>query len=263
MPEIIYLTHDFEPTTKAQAELIKVIRDDGKIIFAKPSHQEVKAASQSEAARLLQKSLPRSRALYREARRKRKTKQINTEGLPPALAWLLEAMGQQVENIMSDLAEGALTAAEWAEKVAAQIAEYYGAAFMAGQTSELITEEELDKLAKRIQVQLKYLDQFQVEIADAAEFIPGWNARAEMYANGIKTPYWDGVTKILPLPAMPGEGTQCLTNCRCQWRIDVLDEDGGDYDAYWDWEEEAEHCQTCIERHRQWSPLRIRKGRLL
>ena len=64
---------------------------------------------------------------------------------------------------------------------------------------------------------------------------------------------------MLPLPAMPGDGTsQCLTRCRCSWDITKLEGDGN-YDCTWVMSD-AEHCQTCRQRATDWAPLRVREG---
>jgi len=54
----------------------------------------------------------------------------------------------------------------------------------------------------------------------------------------------------------------CGQFCKCSWRIVWLDREAGDADAYWE-THPAEHCQTCIERRKQWYPLKIRDWVLL
>jgi hypothetical protein len=115
----------------------------------------------------------------------------------------------------------------------------------------------------QVSAQADFLADFAIEIQSADQFWQGWNARAESYAGGIKNPYWQGATDMLPLPAMPGDGTSaCLGNCTCGWRIDPIDETKGDYDCYWELESGSDHCQQCTERARQWAPLQIRDFRL-
>ncbi|KPV42211.1 hypothetical protein SE17_44475, partial [Kouleothrix aurantiaca] len=85
--------------------------------------------------------------------------------------------------------------------------------------------------------------------------------RAQLYANSIQTPYWRGVTRLLPLPAMPGDGTSpCLTHCRCAWDVTAL-EGEQNYDCTWTLGD-TEHCQVCKQRAVEWAPLRIRNGEL-
>lgn len=150
---------------------------------------------------------------------------------------------------------------DWYDEIARQLRRYSLAGFLGGYGGQEIPKTADSKLAQDIKTQLDFLSQFKVEIQGAKEWQAGWNARAEMYARSIQTPYWRGATKMLPLPAMPGDGTtQCLTNCRCAWNVVPVDEEAGDYDAYWVYGATERHCQTCRERESQWSPLRIRGG---
>lgn len=50
------------------------------------------------------------------------------------------------------------------------------------------------------------------------------------------------------------------SGCNCKWDVKAVDAANGDYDAYWRLEKGSKHCQTCLERAAQWSPLRIREG---
>lgn len=214
-----------------------------------------KAAPKSlrESRKRIERLLPKAQKLYRQVSRRRKDAKI-----PAALTQLIDLLSQKVGDITGDLADGDVTASAWADEMNDLLAEYYTAARMAGAGSEDLSDEALDELAHRIGVQADFLKDFEIEIQDADEFMAGWNARAEMYAEGIKTAYWDGATEMLPLPAMPGEGTQCLDNCNCAWRIEAIDAEAGDYDCFWEWEEDSAHCQTCTQRHEDWYPLEIR-----
>lgn len=64
------------------------------------------------------------------------------------------------------------------------------------------------------------------------------------------------------LPAFPGDGTTECDECRCSWRVRVLDAQRGDYDANWMLGASA-HCRMCRERARSWLGLRVRSGELV
>lgn len=153
--------------------------------------------------------------------------------------------------------------AAWYDEIARQLRRYHLAAFMAGYGQTTKLPNGADKaVADDIATQLKFLGQFRTEMQDAAEWQAGWNARAQMYASSITVPYWRGAVKMLPLPAMPAQGTACLTRCRCAWDVQQLDGDNN-YDAYWRLGSiETKHCQICLEREAQWSPVQIRGGEL-
>lgn len=153
---------------------------------------------------------------------------------------------------------------DWYDEVARQLRRYHLSAYLSGADTQDVSRAAQRAIAQDIKTQLDFLSQFKVEIQDAAEWQAGWNSRAEMYARSIQVPYWRGATRMLPLPALPGDGTtQCLTNCRCAWNVVALDEEAGDYDAYWVYGATERHCQSCRERESQWNPLQIRGGELL
>lgn len=146
----------------------------------------------------------------------------------------------------------------WQEEVTRQLARYHTAAMMAGSGFDALTPPMETAVKADLKTQLTYLERFGIEVKSAEQFVPGWKSRAAMYAQSIKIPYWQGATKMLPLPAMPAEGTQCLTHCRCQWEISTL-EGEGNYDAYWR-RSADDSCQTCIQRELTWAPVKIREG---
>ena len=115
-------------------------------------------------------------------------------------------------------------------------------------------------IARYLSGQVDYLNKFADEI-EAQGWQPAYEARAQMYGRALRALYEQGATFGLPLPAMPGEGSECLTNCKCRWRVDWIDRENLDADAYWVMGQ-AEHCPTCQTRAAEWAPLRIRGGKL-
>lgn len=182
--------------------------------------------------------------------------------MTPAARRLIALMLLDVRRLMRALEAGRATVDAWQQDFSAALAKYHTAALLVGQGSADLSGRGRRYLAKTVEAQLRFLNNFAVEIHEAAEFKKGWNARAALYANGIGQSYWKGATKMLPLPAMPRDGTsQCLGNCTCSWEIVELDGDGN-YDCHWKLGPAERHCQTCPQRAADWSPLRIRNGRL-
>lgn len=178
--------------------------------------------------------------------------------------WLIDDLVMMISGLMDLLEAGEITPARWQMEMEDLIGQYHFAAFMAGQQGEQLSPRSLDLLKDLINFQGDFLSRFRAEIESKGKFNRGWRTRAQMYAGAIRIPYWSGRTKMLPLPAMPAEGTQCLNNCNCEWRVEVIDEAAGDYDCYWELRPvKTQHCQTCIERHRQWYPIRVRGGDLV
>lgn len=99
-----------------------------------------------------------------------------------------------------------------------------------------------------------YLKGFMEQIAARNMSQAQIAARLNMYINSANEALWKALTRDLGfvLPAYPGDGsTECLTNCRCEWDIHEVPEG---IDAYWVVDHEAENCQTCLDRERDWNP---------
>lgn len=175
---------------------------------------------------------------------------------------LIALMLLDVRQLMRALESGSQTVAQWRQAFSDALAKYHTAALLVGQNGGALTDPGRSWLAKTVQTQIGFLEKWVLEIQNEATFKLGWNARAALYAQGIGQSYWKGATKMLPLPAMPRDGTsQCLGNCTCSWEITELDGDGN-YDCTWRLGATERHCQTCPQRAADWAPLRIRDGRL-
>lgn len=191
---------------------------------------------------------------------------INFDDYPPDLARLLRTAVNTIDALSNRMDSGDLSAAEWQERMTAVIRRAHEQAMLEGAGMDELTPEMEQVINRQVSVQTEFLGGFLDDIG-----IDGWvsafAARARMYGTAATTAYWHGniiaqVGKILPLPAYPGEGSQCLTNCKCEWRVDIVNEEANDYDAYWI-VNSSETCQTCIERGQQWQPVQIRDGVLI
>lgn len=180
--------------------------------------------------------------------------------MPRALRLILSRTLAAVARLTRRLASGALSPAAWEAAMSSTLRQHHAAALLAGQGGGEMSGASRKYLDLFVAQQMKYLRRFASEVAERG-YEPRDAARAALYAGAAKAPYWHGRTKGLPLPAMPGDGTtQCLSNCRCAWEIVPL-EGSGNYDCYWRMAAD-EHCQTCVQRASDWSPLRVREGEL-
>lgn len=180
--------------------------------------------------------------------------------LPAPLDWLMGRLSRLVTTATDALArEYPGGVAAWEQEVGRQLARYHGAAMLAGSNAATLTPAMRTAVTRDLATQLAFLRKFGITIASGARWERSWNARAQMYAESIKAPYWAGKVKLLPLPAMPGDGTsQCLTRCRCAWDITQL-EGENNYDCTWVMSA-VEHCQICRQRALDWAPLKVRDG---
>ena len=178
-----------------------------------------------------------------------------------AMRRLLARCLLEVRKLTAVLDDGGMAVDAWRDAFAAALARYHTAAQLVGQGGGALDARGRAALTRTVQAQLGFLDKWALEIQDQAAYTLGRQARAALYAQGIGASYWRGATKMLPLPAMPRDGTsQCLSNCGCAWEIAELDGDGN-YDCTWQLGK-TENCQTCRQRAADWSPLQIRDGRL-
>lgn len=178
---------------------------------------------------------------------------------PGPLPWLIRRLTRLITEATDALeARYPGGVAAWQEELSRQLARYHAASYLAGSGATALTPAAQAAVAGDVAAQLRWLGQFALTIKSGQAWERSWNARAAMYAQSIKTPYWRGATQMLPLPAMPAQGTQCLTNCGCAWEVQQLDGEGN-YDATWV-RGKDDSCQTCVERAMSWAPVRIRGG---
>ncbi len=84
--------------------------------------------------------------------------------------------------------------------------------------------------------------------------------RLTMYTDKLAATNAAGRYAIWQLPAQPRDGrTQCLSNCGCSWRVEVLSVEELDADAYWQIGK-TESCPDCLSNAARWNPLQIRGG---
>lgn len=178
------------------------------------------------------------------------------EGLITRLQSLIDAAtGKLIDNLSPAQIQ------EYHEVMEELLSRYHLAAYMVGAGTDVVSGKAREKVLEGVANQLAFLQGFITEIEDNDTFEMGWQARARMYGESIKEPYWNGRVKLLPLPAMPGDGTtQCLTNCQCSWDIRKT----GDDTYICKWVRDArDSCQTCIQRASEWKALKVVNGVLL
>lgn len=181
----------------------------------------------------------------------------------PALERLVLRLRDLFVNETDTLASGHTTPKAWEAAIREMLASHHLAAYVLGSDTTTLTLPARKAVTASLATQFSYLGRFRLAIQDASTWQAGWQARAASYAQSIKIPYWRGATKLLPLPAMPGDGTSpCLGFCHCGWEIETINEARQDYDCTWKLGA-SEHCQTCRMRARRWAPLQIRGGKVL
>lgn len=149
----------------------------------------------------------------------------------------------------------------WERQMIEAIARGHTAAAIAGTAerlgveagSKLLNERNLSKIERAgikaaVAGQLPYLRQFAADVRAGRLSEAQIAARAGLYAGAVRSTWGAARWAGAGLPAMPTEGSECLTNCRCEW---VQRSDG----FYWE-RGAGDSCPTCISREAQWRPWR-------
>lgn len=130
-------------------------------------------------------------------------------GYPPEIAALLAEFNPEIEALMLRLERGAITVAAWQQEFERILAAYSQAAYLLGYGNPAAKVS--PAVAAWLDEQFAYLAGFaNVVQAAGGEYDPAWTARARMYGASTVSEYWEGKVGDLPLPAMPGQGTQCM-----------------------------------------------------
>lgn len=167
-----------------------------------------------------------------------------------------------IERVMSILwqkfEKGEIDAQTWLKAMQLTIAQASSAAAMLGAETAELSRPLIDTVIKDVGIQLGFLNRFFYDIVSDRTYRAGREARARQYAKAIKVPYWKAKTKLLPLPSMPAQGTQCGNNCGCSWDVKEVKRRGKTirYHCYWV-RGKQDSCQTCVQRARNWSPYVI------
>jgi hypothetical protein len=164
-----------------------------------------------------------------------------------------------ISHLMAGLSGGQLSADQWHQGMEDLLTEVHLAAYLVASGAQDAPDLVDSPIGQYIADQLDYLDQWA---ADLDPEDPRNDGRGAMYGSAVRGAYSLGDTDGWPLPTHPGEGTDCLTNCKCEWDIVVIDAAGGDADAFWE-RHAQDSCPTCVERAGKYYPLRIRGGAIV
>lgn len=169
-------------------------------------------------------------------------------------------------DLTKRLEDGHITIGAWQTEMEKLLTRYHTAAMLLGDAdrsfggkvkqllskvagAKIFSPEQRLIVKRAVEEQLKYLRSFASDIKATPEWSSRFNARAAMYGESPKATYWRGRTLGMDLPGWPAVGTQCLTRCGCAWEFD------GNY-ARWR-RSTDDGCDTCLERERNWSKVRV------
>lgn len=161
---------------------------------------------------------------------------------------LIGLLAGDIAGLTHQLQFGDITPIIWQDGFESLLAKYHVAAAKTALKVGSLNETQLTEIARLLGIQMRYARRFRREIEDSLEWENRWMSRSVMYAESIKLPYWKAFTGFAKMPGWPGEGTACLTNCRCSW-----DELGPGHFAWVRHVDDS--CSTCLERGVKWADV--------
>lgn len=166
-----------------------------------------------------------------------------------------------VRDLTERLADGRLTVQQWERAMQAQIKQVHALEYAFGRGGrKQMTADDWRELGHVVREQWAYLRNFAQHVATGQMTAGQIAARAGMYLNATTTSYEQGRGAAfgIRLPAYPGQGSECLSQCHCRW---VIAETETQWHATWTLGA-AEHCDTCRVRAGTWAPLVIQRSGL-
>jgi hypothetical protein len=173
-----------------------------------------------------------------------------------------------LQRSWADVAAAALTRRDWTVRrweleVRARLKTVYLAEYLLGRGGKaMMTSADYGRVGAMLATQYGFLRGFAVEIQDGTLSEAQIAARTQLYHTSAIQAFERGKAAAysvdLILPAYPADGgTRCLTNCRCRWSIR---ETKRAWKAFWRRTKQAESCDDCVARERQYNPYIVTKA---
>lgn len=164
------------------------------------------------------------------------------------------------ETLVASLAEGTMTVQAFELEMRARIKRTYVTEYLLGRGgTHAMTVADRNQLGVMLNTQYDYLHRFAEALA-AGDYSEEYaRNRASMYFSGATQAHEFGRAQAhgLSLPAYPGDGsTECLSRCRCSWRIIEKD---AEWRCTWVVNGASESCPDCLNRGQSWAPFVVAK----
>lgn len=176
--------------------------------------------------------------------------------------------GQDASDVLADrVSTGVISPAEFETQMRDEIKSATIQDYVLGRGGrEQMQPRDWGTIGRQLRGEYKLLAGFRQDIEDDKLSPAQIRARSHLYFETARVAYERGQAAafdVPPLPAYPCDGTSiCVSGCKCSWRFAKLAGDGNT-DCFWELDEAAENCETCIQRSQAWSPLQVRGGVLL
>lgn len=164
------------------------------------------------------------------------------------------ALEDEATDLMQRLTDGKISIQLWEREMQevlrnAHISDY----LLARGGRHSLTAADRAIIGAQLDAQYRHLRGFTRTLIEGKLSEEAAKARARMYPRSGNTSFNMGRESAwsLNLPGHPGQGTDCLSNCRCVWQITTR---GNKTIASWR-TSSGDSCDTCVDRGRRWAEL--------
>ena len=167
---------------------------------------------------------------------------------------------ERVQRLAQNLSDGVLTIQEWTLSMRREVFSVFADEYMLAKGGwNAMYPADIDALTLILNEQYGHLQGFASDVQDGTLSKSQISARSELYMNSATQAHERGKARRhnLILPAYPADGSQiCRSNCKCKW---FIREDDRKWDATWELDPSAEHCETCLSNANVWAPWTVFK----
>lgn len=173
----------------------------------------------------------------------------------------------EVNALAERMFTGNVTLGSWEETMKKMVRELHTSTAAIGKGGwDQMTPADWGRLGPVLKSQYKYLHNFAQYVEENKDTVSlkAIQARARMYGNAgafssVIVQAGDVLAKKLPW--LPKDGsTECLVNCKCYWKLDVIETEGDWVMVQCVWHlRPAEHCKTCVSRNNHVVLVKVHK----
>lgn len=170
-----------------------------------------------------------------------------------ALATLIDGLRERTQTHIGAFRDGEIDADAFQQRMARDLVAHGVAAYQLATGETTLRAADQRVLRTALGDQMDYLNRFADDLVAAEDdaWTTAFEARAALYAGALTPLYSRGQTRGLDLPAYPTEGSPCITQCGCNWRLEPQDD--GSTLAYWE-RGKDDSCDVCRQRAAEWNP---------
>lgn len=164
-----------------------------------------------------------------------------------------------VDALTRRLADKTISVQEWEREMTQALRDLFHAQYAYGRGGlNAMTAADYAEAHRLVEEQRVFLRAFTEDIAAGRLSEAQIGARAKLYYGASRQAYERGRSAAfgVQLPAYPGQGSPCGSNCACYWALVDKPET---VEATWR-RTAQESCSVCKRRARDWSPLVISKS---